>query len=140
MGALQTCITTLRPLDVQFIIDELSCRKDLCNLARHKFGCRVLQRLFEHCQTEQVKHLADILLTDAIPLSRHSYGNYVMQQLLTHGSDEHRSIFASLLARDILKVTSDMKSLGVLSNAFETFDAEQRLILARAICDSMPPC
>merc|ERR1712046_259388 len=86
--ALQKCVATLRPQDAQFIIDELSRRKDLCNLARHKFGCRVLQRLFEHCRSDQVQHLGDILLSECIQLSRHCYGNYVMQQVLTHGSDE----------------------------------------------------
>merc|ERR1712107_368698 len=133
--ALQKVIATLRPSDVQFIIDELSCRSDLCLLARHKFGCRVLQRLFEHCRADQVHHLGDILLTECIQLCRHSYGNYVMQQL-THGSDEHHTKLASLLARQIKSVASNISSLGVLSLALEVCDAEQRLNLGRIICDS----
>jgi len=133
---LQRCVTTLPAVEIQFIIDELSRRKDLCSLARHKFGCRLLQRLFEHCRQDQVDELGDVLISEAIPLSRHCYGNYVMQHLLTHGTDGHRSKFVSVLARSILQVASDMKALGVLNKAFEVCDAELRLILGRAVCNA----
>merc|ERR1712048_702487 len=64
-----------------------------------------------------------------------SYGNYVMQQLLTHGSDEHQTKLASLFVRQIKNVASNISSLGVLNLAFEVCDADQRLNLARVICD-----
>merc|ERR1712176_548942 len=75
--ALQKCVATLRPVDVQFIIDELSQGSNVLELARHKFGCRLLQRLFEHCRADQVHHLGGILLTEGIQLCRHNYGNSI---------------------------------------------------------------
>merc|ERR1712151_1193842 len=134
--ALQKCVTTLRPQDTQFIIDELSRRSDLGNLARHKYGCRLLQRLFEHCREDQLVNIGHVILSEAIPLSRHCYGNYVMQHLATYGSDEHRSKMVDMFERQISSATSEMKPLGVLNCTFEACDAELRLRLARAICNS----
>merc|ERR1719199_226882 len=54
---LQKCIETLRPSDSQFIIDELlqSGPRAVARAARHPYGCRVLQRLLEHCSADQMK-------------------------------------------------------------------------------------
>merc|ERR1712151_1308999 len=134
--ALQKCVTTLRPQDTQFIIDELSRRSDLGNLARHKYGCRLLQRLFEHCREDQMFKIGHTLLSEAIPLSRHCYGNYVMQHLASFGSDEHRSRMVDMFARHISSVTSDMTSLGVISSVFEACESELSFRLARTICNS----
>merc|ERR1711879_636110 len=133
---LQKCVASLRSQDAQFIVDELTCRKEVCKLARHSFGCRLLQRLMEYCRADQVQHLGDALLSDAIGLCRHMYGNYVMQHLLIYGSDAHRHKFVSLLARHVHSVTADMTSLVVLNTAFEICDVEQCLTLAQAICNS----
>merc|ERR1712187_33669 len=116
--------------------DELKSRKEVCKLARHSFGCRLLQRLFEYCRADQGQHLGDALLSDAIGLCRHMYGNYVMQHLLIYGSEVHRSKFVSLLARHIHNVIADMTSLVVLNTALENCNGEQCLTLARAICKS----
>ena len=50
--------------------------------ARHKYGCRVLQRLLEHARHDQLNGLVDALLAKAIPLSRHYFATYVMQHIL----------------------------------------------------------
>lgn len=133
---LQKCVASLRSQDAQFIVDELTCRKEVCKLARHSFGCRLLQRLLEYCRADQVQHLGDALLSDAVGLCRHIYGNYVMQHLLIYGSDAHRSKFVSLLARHVHSVTADMTSLVVLNTAFENCNGEQCLTLAWEICKS----
>jgi len=80
--------------------------------------------------------MGHVILSEAIALSRHCYGNYVMQHLATYGSDEHRSKMVDIFERHISSATSEMKSLGVLHSTFETCDAELRLRLARAICNS----
>lgn len=82
---LQRCISTLRPQAAQFVIDELRQRGGgAAQAARHRFGCRVIERLLEHCSGEQVSPMVEDLLADAAELTSHAYGNYVMQHILEH--------------------------------------------------------
>jgi len=133
---LQKCVSALRSQDAQFIIDELTNKEDLFNLARHKFGCRLLQRLLEHCRGDQISGLGDILVSRAMPLCRHSYGNYVIQHLLIYGSDDHKRKLVKVFIKQIDKICADMTSLRVLSTAFDVCDDEQRLALALAVYNS----
>jgi len=100
---IQKSITTTRPEHSQFIIDELlqgSCLDAATGpawAARHRYGCRVVERLLEHCPPMQVKSLVDSILMDALQLSIHPYGNYVMQHILEHGAHEHKHKICRLL-------------------------------------------
>jgi len=78
-------IEVLPPTLLGFILKELNGHA--ITLARHQFGCRVLERLMEHCSEHQeVAELVDDLLKDAEPLCRHQYGNFVIQHIFEHGS------------------------------------------------------
>jgi len=100
---IQKVITTTRPQDSQFIIDELlqGSRVDAASgpawVARHRYGCRVVERLLEHCPAAQAKLLIDSILIEPVQLCTHPYGNYVMQHILEHGSPEHKHIICGLL-------------------------------------------
>merc|ERR1712139_585287 len=72
---LQKFICVLRPQASQFILDELR-KAGFSKAARHRYGCRVLQRLLEHCGAEQLQPLVEDLLLDASALCRHVYGHY----------------------------------------------------------------
>merc|ERR1719343_1869951 len=58
---LQKSIALLKPLSSQFIIDEIVRKgaRAVAQAAKHKYGCRIIQRLLEHCKTAQVRDLAD---------------------------------------------------------------------------------
>lgn len=84
---MQKVIKCFRPQALQFIVDEISNRQGaIAQAARHKYGCRILQRLLEECLPEQVQRLVDVLIADALELSVHNYGNYVMQHVLEYGT------------------------------------------------------
>ena len=60
-------------------------------LSRHPYGCRVVQRVLEHCDIEGVR--ADMMkkiLSSAYSLAQDTYGNYVIQHILEHGSAADR--------------------------------------------------
>lgn len=62
-------------------------------VSKHKFGCRVICRLIEHCtgaNEEQIGALLDEILEDAPTLARHTYGNFVMQTMFEHTSSVRR--------------------------------------------------
>ena len=59
-------------------------------LSTHPYGCRVMQRIMEHCAPEQVNPILEELLTQTERLVQDQYGNYVIQHVLEHGRLEDK--------------------------------------------------
>jgi len=66
-------------------------------LAMHPYGCRVIQRILEHCSTEQVSGILSELHQQMEHLVHDQYGNYVIQHVLEHGQPEDKSKIISQL-------------------------------------------
>lgn len=98
---LQRCITALPPQASQFIVEELMAAGpgSGASAARHRFGCRVLERLLEHCLPKQISILAADVLAQATELCVHPFANYVMQHLVEHGTADQASQVADALVR-----------------------------------------
>lgn len=62
----------------------------MCNLSTHPYGCRVIQRVLEHCTEEQKRPVLDQLHMHIKTLVVDQYGNYVIQHVIEHGSMEDR--------------------------------------------------
>lgn len=60
-------------------------------VARHRYGCRIMERLIEHCSAIAVADLMEPVVTDCQALCRHQFGNFVIQRLLENGSLEQRA-------------------------------------------------
>jgi hypothetical protein len=123
----------MRPQNLQFIIDELIQTGRVRQAARHKYGCRVLQRVLEHCRAEQVGSIVDELLADATMLSRHPYGSYVMAHILEQGTDAHRDIFMEMLVANAVTLGADSWACGVVLKAFLHGDSKSCVKLASAL-------
>jgi len=132
---LQRCIVSLRPPALQFILDELlqPRRAQVVQAARHRFGCRIIQRLFEHCRQDQLQEIYEELLGSAVPLSKHVYGNFVMQHLLEYGASAYRRQLTNVLERHVKAMVKDEHGHAVLSKAIANGSPEERLRLARAL-------
>lgn len=79
----------------------LICAQDIkgsvVGLSTHPYGCRVVQRVLEHCTLEDVKaFIRRQILFSTLPLATDQYGNYVIQHMLEHGPDSARSGSCSL--------------------------------------------
>lgn len=48
---IQKCIEKIPPHMIQFIVEAFV--NQIYNLSTHPYGCRVIQRLLEHCSEEQ---------------------------------------------------------------------------------------
>lgn len=60
-------------------------------LSTHPYGCRVVQRVLEHCTIDSVKDdIRDHILQATLPLASDQYGNYVIQHMLEHGPESAR--------------------------------------------------
>jgi len=131
---LQRLVATLRPHDCQPLIDELlqGGAATVLEVARHQYGCRVIQRLLEHCHQEQMEAVANILMADALPLARHAYGNFVMQQLLRYGSRAQQHILCQSFKASIQELLSHQAASPVIAKALVHSSPEDQVSLARA--------
>ena len=132
---LQKCIVAIRPQASQFIIDELLCGgpNGASQAARHRYGCRVIERLIEHCPAQQVKRLIEDLVSDAVALSKHPYGNYVMQHLLEHGPPDQGRRLTRMLELHAHTAGFDCYARAVVSKALAHGVHADQVALARAL-------
>lgn len=115
----QKCITVVRPVDNQFIIDELrtGTAGGVAQAARHRYGCRVILRLLEHCPMSQLTPMVHDLLNEAAALSSHIYGHYVMQHILEFCSAEIVSHFTSILEQKVPEIATNDYAGAVIGKA-----------------------
>jgi len=57
----------------------------------HPYGCRVIQRILEHCNVDQVSGILEELHQQTEHLVHDQYGNYVIQHVLEHGQPDDKS-------------------------------------------------
>jgi len=133
---LQKLIQVLRPQSCQFIIHELmEDPEEVCDLARHQYGCRILQRLFENCQAEQMEGIVHMLLNEASTLVCHSYATYVMQQIFDFGTETQRRKLCNVLLASC-QLCNDEHATQVLQKALQ--HAPQQVQLAQSLVQQLP--
>lgn len=95
---IQRVIQVMPTVHAAFVAEELV--GVAAEVARHRFGCRIVARLLEHSAMDgNTIRFVDELLIDAARLIRHSYGHFSIQSVLEHGLPQHRqSVAIALLA------------------------------------------
>lgn len=56
----------------------------------HAYGCRVIQRILEHCIDDQKQAILEEIKDSFSVLIQDQYGNYVIQHVLKHGRPTDR--------------------------------------------------
>lgn len=131
---LQKCISKLTPQGCQFIVDEL--RRDAGSakyLAKHRYGCRVFERLLEHCSTAQLQSIVNDAIEASVALCKHPFGNYVMQHIFEHGSCDQRCSLAAALVEQMPRIAVARHAPAVLCKALLYCGSKERASLARAL-------
>eukprot|EP00927_Polykrikos_kofoidii_P056588 TRINITY_DN50681_c0_g1_i1.p1 TRINITY_DN50681_c0_g1~~TRINITY_DN50681_c0_g1_i1.p1 ORF type:complete len:561 (-),score=72.90 TRINITY_DN50681_c0_g1_i1:446-2083(-) len=97
---IQRVVELLPPVSIAFVPRELSGLGK--EVARHRFGCRIICRLLEHGSSADryILGLMKEVLSDAPALCRHTYGNYVVRHCLEFGTPEQRQSIAKVIAED----------------------------------------
>ncbi|CAE7242467.1 pum2, partial [Symbiodinium microadriaticum] len=115
----QKVITQLSPATSAFIAEELS--GNAARFARHRFGCRIICRLLEHCSSQEgTLRLIDEVLEDpaeALDLCRHNFGHHVVQSILEHGDVRYKELIAEVLGHDLLANASHRSASYVVESA-----------------------
>ncbi|KII88483.1 hypothetical protein PLICRDRAFT_110188 [Plicaturopsis crispa FD-325 SS-3] len=106
-----------------------SFRGNVYDLSTHPYGCRVLQRCFEHLPDEQTRPLLDELHKYTINLMQDQFGNYVVQFVLEHGQPQDRALVITKLRGQMLQMARHKFASNVCEKALVMADSENRRIL-----------
>lgn len=138
---LQRIVELMPPSSVSFILRELQNKWSPAFVARHRFGCRVLERVIEHfpaCPNAgaELAYFLESILQDAASHCYHSFATFVMQHILEYGSVEQQRAIVSSLRSDLWHAALDMHAVGALDKALSFQPFEDQVALASAILDS----
>lgn len=75
------------------------------NLSTHPYGCRIIQRILEHCTPEQTAPILEELHQHTDRLLIDQYGNYVIQHVLEHGRAEDRGRILAQVKNRVLTLS-----------------------------------
>jgi hypothetical protein len=108
-------------------------------MARHRFGCRIVERVVEHCSEAQIGCLLDEIVADAGTLCRHPFGNFVVQKILEHGSIARRTIILKQMVPTIPVVAMHRTASHVVQKALDHCGEEGQCAVAEAILRAPAP-
>ncbi|XVF23319.1 hypothetical protein REPUB_Repub13aG0027400 [Reevesia pubescens] len=129
---IQKCIECIPTIRIGFIISAF--RGQVATLSTHPYGCRVIQRVLEHCSDElQSQCMVDEILDAAYGLSQDQYGNYVTQHVLERGKPQERSHIISKLSGKIVQMSQHKYASNVVEKCLEYGDSAERELLVEEI-------
>lgn len=111
----------------------------MSSIVQHRFGCRLLERIFEHftaCPSARSAlefFLANGAFGDISAHCYHMFGTHVMQHLMEYGSYEQQLLVCAGLRKDLQKAASDEFAVGVLDKALTYLPIADQQVLARDI-------
>ncbi|TDH65848.1 hypothetical protein CCR75_007201 [Bremia lactucae] len=110
----QRCVTGK---DIQFIVDSFVGQAAL--LSEHPYGCRVIQRVLEHCTPVQIRPLLDEIILKCRDLVKDQYGNYVVQHVISHGEPDQRDIVMQAVLPEIARWSQHKYASNVVESCLE---------------------
>lgn len=115
---------------IDFIIDDVL--NNVTILSCHPYGCRVLQRILEHCiEPKKVRALDEISKCHRLLLDD-QYGNYVIQHVLQYGRHSDRqSILEIVIESGLLKLSRQKFASNVVEKLLKYGSPEQRNAVVR---------
>merc|ERR1719171_3112790 len=131
---LQACISMMPPHAVQFIFHELSFFPGgWAGVVRHRFGCRVVERLLEHCESDLTLPIVAAVAADIDSLSRHPFANYVVQHILEYVPAHRAQVVHALVQVGVPLMAQHKVASNIIERAFEHSGTELQQALAEAI-------
>lgn len=115
---------------IGFIVKDVLV--NAATLSCHPYGCRVLQRILEHCQTREKEAILDEILRWHRKLLDDQYGNYVIQHVLQFGRDKDRySVLGIVVENGLLGLSRQKFASNVVEKLLKYGNADHRLAIVR---------
>lgn len=102
---------------IQFIIDQFQGR--VKELSSHPYGCRVVQRILEHCTNPQKDVVLDELRACCGELIQDCYGNYVIQFVMQHGCESDQAILMKNVMDNLLEYSQHKFASNVVEKCLQ---------------------
>jgi len=90
-------------------------------VACHRYGCRILCRVFEHSPRDApaTAALCEEILAEASKLARHSFAHHVVESVLEHGLPPQRERVAAALRQDLTRGARNRNASHVIETALK---------------------
>jgi len=132
---LQTLIESAPIQHCRFIITE--CMDRAVDLAKHRYGCRILCRIAEHCLNDEhaLELIQRVLECDETvkALCCHNFAHHVTQQIMEKGLPEHRKTIAVVLSKDLIKMAQSRHASYIIEAAFEWCELPEKQLLKQIL-------
>lgn len=104
-------------------------------LATHPYGCRVIQRMLEHCEEPTRAAVLRELHACAPSLIIDQYGNYVTQHVIEHGRAEDRGKIVHLVTLELLNYSKHKFASNVVEKTiqFGSVEEKQKIVTALSV-------
>ncbi|KAK6032574.1 RNA binding repeat protein, Pumilio-family [Ostertagia ostertagi] len=138
----QKVIEKVKPERLQFIINTFTKNgpDTITQLSMHPYGCRVIQRVLEHCSEEQKRPVLEALHANMSTLIVDQYGNYVVQHVIEHGSNQDRD---RIVAGNVLRYAQHKFASNVIEKCLICAGGHHKTLLIDEVCgtpnDPQPP-
>jgi hypothetical protein len=134
---LRKIITTMPPASLTFVIVELMSQgpRGITEIARTRYGCRILEALLDQCPFEELCGMAECLASEAAVLSTHMYGNFVIQRLLDRSTFALRMQLFQMVQANLVMLGTNFYGSAVLGKAVMSGTDMEKLALSHAILD-----
>ena len=116
--------------EIAFVVEDVLVNTS--KLSCHAYGCRVLQRILEHCSEEKKIEVLDEIQKCHQRLLDDQYGNYVIQHVLQFGRPSDRDSILEIIANTGLLGLSRQKfASNVVEKLLKYGNGSQRRAIAR---------
>lgn len=121
---IQKAIERVPAVHIQFIINAFTGQVQ--SLATHPYGCRVIQRMLEHCEEPARSSILQELHACSLSLIVDQYGNYVTQHVIEHGQDEDKAKIISIVTSQLVLFSKHKFASNVVEKSIQFGTDEQR--------------
>jgi pumilio RNA-binding family len=123
---IQKIVETLPVVHSSFIVEELRVM-GAGAVARHRYGCRVVCRMLEHCASEEpATTFISEVLSEAGELCRHAFGHHVIQCIMEHALPGQRELIFDALCCELSRNVRNRNANFVIEKAFTCCSAEEQ--------------
>lgn len=132
---IQKCIECVPEEVIHFIISVFY--DQVVTLSTHPYGCRVIQRVLEHCSNPKTLQIVmDEIMQSVCMLAQDQYGNYVVQHVLEHGQPHERSDIINKLIGQIVQMSQQKFASNVVEKCLSFGTPTERQILVDQMLSS----
>ncbi|OWM66767.1 hypothetical protein CDL15_Pgr010419 [Punica granatum] len=125
---IQKCIECVPEEAIDFIVSTFF--DQVVTLSTHPYGCRVIQRVLEHCKDQKTqREVMDEILGSVSMLAQDQYGNYVVQHVLEHGKPHERSAIIKELTGNIVEMSQQKFASNVVEKCLAFGSAAERQLM-----------